>query len=179
MPHAEPGLTFVRGGFETPLPGGRRPVLIRAFNVLRQYEEEAVGAAWSAMCSRLAPGGLLVEGTCDELGRTSAWVAVDSGACPRTLTLSVRLRGFDRPTDIAERLPKALIHRNIPGEPVHTFLRDFDRAWAACSPLGAFGARQRWIASVRTLASTWPVVDGPGRWRLGEVTVDWAAVAPR
>src|SRR5262245_15185249 len=32
-----PRLEFVRGGFEL---AGRRPVLVRAFNVLRQYPEE-------------------------------------------------------------------------------------------------------------------------------------------
>src|SRR6185437_10477490 len=30
----QPGLTFAHGGFELPLPGGRRPVLVRAANVL-------------------------------------------------------------------------------------------------------------------------------------------------
>jgi hypothetical protein len=27
-------------------------------------------------------------------------------------------------------------------------------------------------------AAGWPVLDGPSRWRLGEVTVAWAAVEP-
>jgi hypothetical protein len=40
--------------------------------------------------------------------------------------------------------------------------------------------RQRFLAAVSTLRDEgWPLLDGPGRWRLGEVTVDWAAVAPR
>ena len=53
--------------------------MIRAFNVLRQYDESEVDAAWTAMTARLAPGGLLVEGTCDELGRHAWWVALESG----------------------------------------------------------------------------------------------------
>ncbi|MGG7612748.1 class I SAM-dependent methyltransferase, partial [Streptomyces sp. ZG43] len=32
---------------------------------------------------------------------------------------------------------------------------------------------------VRGLAADWPVVDGPARWRQGEVTVAWGALAPR
>jgi hypothetical protein len=28
------------------------------------------------------------------------------------------------------------------------------------------------------LDAGWPIQDGPSRWRLGEVTVDWEAVAP-
>ena len=49
-------------------------MIVRAFNVLRQYDEAEVAAAWAALTARLAPGGLLVEGTCDELGRLAAWV---------------------------------------------------------------------------------------------------------
>ncbi len=59
-----------------PLPAGARPVLVRAFNVLRQYDEDEVEQAWATTVARLAPGGLLVDGTCDELGRLAAWVAV-------------------------------------------------------------------------------------------------------
>ncbi|MDT7538029.1 MAG: hypothetical protein QOI82_1614, partial [Actinomycetota bacterium] len=35
-PVEKPGLTFVRGGFEF---AGLRPLVVRAFNVLRQYDE--------------------------------------------------------------------------------------------------------------------------------------------
>ena len=173
-----PGLSFVRGGFELPVPGGRRPVLVRAFNVLRQYGEHEVAAAWQVMAGRLAPGGLVVEGTCDEVGRRAAWVALEA-AGPVSLTLSVRLAGLERPSDVAERLPKALIHRNVPGERVHAFLTAFDDAWARQAPLAALGARQRWSASVTALRTAgWPVLDRSPRWRLGEVTVAWDAVEP-
>ena len=181
-----PELTFRRGGFEVPLdgaggaggaPGSGGALLIRAANVLRQYEEAQVADAWALLRARLAPGGLLVEGTCDEIGRRHVWVALDREG-PRTVTFAARLGGLDRPSDLAERLPKALIHRNVPGEPVHAFLRDLDRAWAAAAPYADFGARQRWIAAARTVSADWPVVGGPRRWRLGELTVRWEAVAP-
>jgi hypothetical protein len=99
------------------------------------------------------------------------------------ITFSARLGSLDRPSDLAERLPKALIHRNVPGEPVHQFLSDFDRAWARAAPQKAFGARQRWLAAVEFLADAWPVLrypplGGAWRWRLGEVTVPWTALAP-
>ena len=45
---------FALGGFEL---AGLQPVLVRAFNVLRQYPEDAVADAWATMGSRLAPGG--------------------------------------------------------------------------------------------------------------------------
>lgn len=199
QPYACEGLVFLRGGFELPLteataPGTAVPpfgcgagiTLIRAANVLRQYAEADVAAAWERLCARLAPpdpargarGGLLVEGTCDEVGRRHVWVALGREG-PRTVTFAARLGSLGRPSDLAERLPKALIHRNVPGEAVHRFLSDFDRTWAAAAPYAAYGARQRWIAAVRALTDHWPVTDGPARWRQGEVTVRWEALAPR
>ncbi|MBA0053107.1 class I SAM-dependent methyltransferase [Streptomyces sp. AJS327] len=186
--YERPGLAFVRGGFELPLPAvpaagpraapGDRPLLIRAANVLRQYDEAEVAAVWRRLCGRLAPGGLLVEGTCDEIGRRHVWVALGPEG-PRTVTFAARLASLERPSDLAERLPKALIHRNVPGQPVHAFLRDFDRAWAAASPYAALGARQRWARAVAALSADWPVLDGERRRRQGEVTVAWEALAPR
>ena len=173
-----PGLSFLHGGFELPLPGGRRPVLVRAFNVLRQYPEAEVDPAWRLVCERMAPDGLLVDGTCDEVGRRACWVAVTADG-PVSLTLSIRLAGLDRPSELAQRLPKALIHRNVPGDAVHRFLIGLDREWARAAPISSFGARQRWIATCRGLRDAgWPVLDGPTRWRLGELTVAWDALAP-
>lgn len=175
-PYEEEGLAFRLGGFEVPTD--RPPLLIRAANVLRQYDEDQVAEVWQRLCARLAPEGLLVEGTCDEIGRRHVWVALGPEG-PRTVTFATRLGSLDQPSDLAERLPKALIHRNVPGEPVHAFLRDFDRAWAAAAPYASYGARQRWIRTVRALSADWPVVDGSSRWRQGEVTVAWGALAPR
>ncbi|MEV5607829.1 class I SAM-dependent methyltransferase [Streptomyces sp. NPDC052225] len=176
QPYEREGLEFRHGGFELPLTAP--PLLIRAANVLRQYDEEQVAGVWERLCARLAPDGLLVEGTCDEIGRRHVWVALGPEG-PRTVTFATRLGSLEVPSDLAERLPKALIHRNVPGEPVHAFLRDFDRAWAAAAPYASYGARQRWIRAVRDLTGHWPVVDGPARWRQGEVTVAWGALAPR
>ncbi len=175
-----PGLDFALGGFELPAP--RRPALVRAFNVLRQYPQEGAWAAWARLRAGLADGGVLVEGTCDEIGRRAVWVSLPARG-PGLITFSTRLASLHRPSDLAERLPKALIHRNVPGEPVHAFLRDFDRAWDAAAPYSAFGARQRWLAAVASLAEAWPVLrypprGGPRRWRLGEVSLPWAALAP-
>lgn len=179
-PWASTTRVFARGGFEVPLPDGwGDPVLIRAFNVLRQYAEEEVPAAWARLTGRLAPGGVLVEGTCDEIGRRASWVTLDA-AGPRLFTVSVRLASIERPSDVAERLPKALIHRNVPGERVHAWLAALDRAWELSAPLAPHGVRQRWLATVeRVRADGWPVLHGPARWRLGEVTVPWTTVSPR
>ena len=177
---ATPKLHFTHGGFEVPLPSkvGEAATVIRAFNVLRQYDESEVDAAWAKMISRLAPGGLLIEGTCDEIGRLSTWITLDSNG-PKTLTLSYRLQGLELPSKIAERLPKKLIHRNIEGEKIHGFLHALDRAWLTNAGLAAFSPAQRWVASCQMLADEgWPLVGLKKRWRLGELTIDWAAVAP-
>ncbi|BAL92826.1 hypothetical protein AMIS_76060 [Actinoplanes missouriensis 431] len=166
QPFADPPhLVFRRGGFEL---AGLSPDVVRAFNVLRQYAEEEVTAAWRTMT---AGGALLIEGTCDELGRIATWAVVEAGT-PRTLTLSARLASLEHPEVFAERLPKALIHHNVPGHPVHELLRALGRAWE--TEATPFGPRQRWLATVRRMrAEGWPVLDGPGRWRLGELTVPW------
>ncbi len=171
-----PGLTFARGGFEL---AGLRPVVVRAFNVLRQYDESAVAAAWTTMTARLAPGGWLVEGTCDELGRLGSWAALRAGTdTPVSLTLAAKLATLESPATFAERLPKALIHRNVPGEPVYDLLQALDEAWQHAAPLAVFGPRQRWLEAVSRLrAAGRPVMDSPARWRLGELTVPWPGTA--
>lgn len=172
-------VSFARGGFEVPVPNDRRPAVIRAFNVLRQYDEGDVPAAWARMAARLRPDGMLVEGTCDELGRICTWVEVGPDAAPRTLTVSLRLADLDSPAIAAERLPKALIHRNVPGERVHEALSALDREWTRAVAASAFGPVQRWRAALESMAAAgWPVA-GRSRWRLGELTLPWEAVAPR
>jgi len=173
-------VSFARGGFEVPLSGaaGRRPAVIRAFNVLRQYDAADVPGAWALMAARLQPGGILVEGTCDELGRVSTWIEVGADAAPRSLTVSLRLAGLDSPAIAAERLPKALIHRNVPGERVHAFLAALETEWVRAVASSAFGPEHRWRTALQAMADAgWPV-QGRSRWRLGEVTVPWSAVAP-
>ncbi len=172
------GVSFARGGFEVPVPGGRRPAVIRAMNVLRQYDEEDVAGAWAQMCDRLQPGGILVEGTCDEIGRVATWVEVGADAVALSLTVSLRLAELDSPAIAAERLPKALIHRNVEGERVHAFLASLDREWTRAAALAPFGAVHRWRTAMQALDDAgWPLVRRE-RWRLGEVGVAWDAVAP-
>jgi hypothetical protein len=171
QPAATDGLSFRRGGFEL---AGLRPLVVRALNVLRQYEPEPAAQAWRVLCERLAPGGLLVEGTCDEVGRRAAWVALDADG-PRTLTLAAHLPTLPRPSDLAERLPKSLIHGNVPGQPVHALLTALDAAWDRAAPHAAFGPRARWVAACDLL--DWPRVDAR-RARLGELTVPWRSVRP-
>ena len=179
---ATENLHFALGGFEVPMPAefapGRPATVIRCLNVLRQYDESDVPQAWARMQSRLAADGILIEGTCDELGRVASWVTLDVDR-PLSLTISLRLAELEWPSKVAERLPKVLIHHNVPGERIHDFLTALDVAWRNAAGVGAHSAVQRWQETCREIADAgWPVIGDSKRWRLGELTVDWAAVAP-
>lgn len=169
------GVEFMVGGFEL---AGLHPILVRAFNVLRQYPEDAVDQAWAEMRARLAPGGLILDGTCDELGRRCCWVLLDRDG-PVSLTLACDPRHIERPSDLAERLPKVLIHHNVPGQPIHTLLSSADRAWAASAGHSVFGPRDRWRAMLTELrASGVPIEPQRRNARDAVLTVPWSTVAP-
>ena len=171
----ESGVEFAHGGFEL---AGLRPVLVRAFNVLRQYPEPDVAQAWQTMQSALAPSGLIIDGTCDELGRRCCWVLLDREG-PLSLTLSCDPRYIEVPSDLAERLPKVLIHQNVPGQPVHALLTAADRAWAAAAGQSVFGPRARWRAMLAELAAGGLPIEPQRRTgRDAVLTVPWSAVAP-
>jgi hypothetical protein len=172
---ATSGVEFALGGFEL---AGHRPVLVRAFNVLRQYPEEAVQDAWASMRRGVAAGGLIVDGTCDELGRRCCWVLLDRDG-PISLTLACDPHQIERPSDLAERLPKVLIHHNVAGQPIHDLLGAADRAWAAAAGHGVFGPRVRWRAMLTALRDAGVAVEHPRRRvRDAVLTVPWSTVAP-
>ncbi len=136
-------------------------------------------AAWELMTSRLAPAGVLVEGTCNEIGRVASWIDLTREGA-QTFTASLRLASLESPAVIAERLPKALIHRNVDGERIHDWLQDLERLWRINAALAVYSPVQRWVATVEGMREAgWPVLHGRSRWRLGEITVPWSAVAPR
>ncbi len=180
-PFANDQLYFQLGGFEVPIPrelNRDNVTLIRAMNVLRQYDETEVIASWVLMQSRLEPDGLIIEGTCDEIGRLATWITLDKNK-PLTLTLSFRLLGLQTPSKIAERLPKILIHKNIQGEPINTFLNQLDAAWSNNAGLSVFSPVQRFTACVEEMVRAgWPIANTPKRWRLGELTINWEAIKP-
>jgi hypothetical protein len=166
---------FRLGGFEL---AGLHPVVVRAFNVLRQYPEDAVAQAWHTMQAALDPAGVIIDGTCDELGRRCTWVLLDATG-PLSLTLACDPRHIERPSDLAERLPKVLIHHNVPGRPVYGLLAAADRAWAASAGQSVFGPRARWRATLAALRDEGVPIE-PQRRNLRDavLTVPWHVVAP-
>lgn len=173
----EPGVRFEVGDFDVAGVAGRPVQVLRAFNVLRQYPVADVTAAWEAMLAALAPGGLVVEGTCDEQGRLAAWVALGP-AGPQSLVLAFRLAGLERPGAVAARLPKVLIEQNVPGTPVHSVLAALDDAWARAAGFAVFGNSQRLAAACEAARAAGLPLRNPRQWRHGVVEVDWAAVSP-
>jgi hypothetical protein len=145
--------------------------------VLRQYDEAGAAAAWDQLCAGLAPGGVLVEGTCDEIGRICSWVTLTADG-PISLTLACAPEHLDHPRTLAERLPKALIHHNVLPEPIAAFVADLGKAWDHAAPLAVFSARQRWSAAAAALRGRWPILSSARRHRHGEITVAWTAVRP-
>ncbi len=108
------GLTFALGGFE--LPVSRPPLLVRAFNVLRQYDEEEAWRAWDRLCEGLAPDGVLVEGTCDEIGRRAVWVTLG-----RSEAAGSRLRREKKGAGASLRVCRTP-YRHVRRPPVHLAL---------------------------------------------------------
>jgi hypothetical protein len=174
-------LAFTHGGFEIPIPpefSNRKDVdLIRALNVLRQYPESEVEAAWEKMQSRLSDNGLIIEGTSDEIGRVASFVTLSKHE-PISFTISLKLQGLDRPSKVAERLPKILIHKNTPGNNIHRYLSELDQQWDKAAGFGAFGSAQRFIQVAQAMVQNgWPIEKKPKRWRLGELSVEYKAIS--
>ena len=173
-PYGGDGIVFRRGGFNLPLlQDGTCPEwvrVIRAFNVLRQYEEDAVIGAYREMASAVGPGTLLIEGTSDPLGRIwTANVARRSQAYAtgwglEALVFSTNFRdGFD-PALFQPVLPKNYIHRMVPGEPVYLLMEQWKQAAAATQFERVWGVRAWFAAAARALQRMGVPVDARPRW---------------
>src|SRR5512143_2179573 len=69
LPYADEKTFFRLGGFNLPLKAGEHVRFIRAFNVLRQYEEKDFAAAYERLAQYVLPGGLMLEGTSTPYGQ--------------------------------------------------------------------------------------------------------------
>ncbi|TAK13381.1 MAG: methylase [Anaerolineae bacterium] len=162
QPYADALTHFRLGGFNLPLEKGETVRVIRAFNVLRQYEEHEVGPAWDSLGASLLPGGLLLEGTSDPFGRL--WVANllrkgDTGLGLEAVVFGTNFRWGFEPALFQPVLPKNFIHRMTPGEPVYEFFEDWKAAARAVIGVKDLGLRQWFIASAEQLAQRGQRVD--------------------
>jgi len=167
LPFADDKTFFRLGGFNLPMKKGETVRLIRAFNVLRQYEETDFAPAYERLAQYVLPGGLMIEGTsnpfgsiwCANLARKTEigdWRFDDRETSPRVgrigdwrieaLVFNTNFRlGFDV-EEFQTILPKNLIHRVVKGEPIYDFFEAWKLAAKETSANKAYGLRQ-WFAS--------------------------------
>ena len=171
LPFADDKTYFRLGGFNLPLQTGERVRLIRAFNVLRQYEEKDFAPAYERLAEYVLPGGLIIEGTSTPFG--SIWCAnvvrrMESGSLLpnfrqqavgvqsqwnfEALVFSTNFRlGFDV-EEFQTILPKNLIHHVVQGEPIYDFFEAWKRSAKETAAMKTYGAKQWFVAAAETLA---------------------------
>ena len=184
LPYEDEITHFRLGGFNLPLHAGESVRLIRAFNVLRQYEEKDFAPAYERLADYVLPGGLMIEGTSNPFG--SIWVAnlarktLESRSLlldDRQLAVGVQSKwkfealvfstnfsmGFDI-TDFQAVLPKNYIHHVTEGEPIHNFFEAWKRSAAETSSAKVFGTKQWFIAAAESLAAKGYKIDLHKKW---------------
>lgn len=167
LPFADEKTLFRLGGFNLPLKEGEHVRLIRAFNVLRQYEEKDFAPAYERLAQYVLPGGLMIEGTSNPFG--SIWAAnltrkvMESDGAPAPLSKAENWRlealvfstnfrmGFDI-TEFQAVLPKNLIHHVVRGEPIYDFFEAWKQSAAETSTMKTYGVKQWFIHSDESLA---------------------------
>lgn len=158
--------TFFRlGGFNLPLREGESARMIRAFNVLRQYEEAEWEAPVRQLGRQLIPGGMLLEGTSNPFG--SVWTAnvVRRSALPpfdvyrEGYLFSTNFHMGFEPDLFQPVLTKNYIHRMVPGETIFDFMERWKAACRNQSPMRSFGLRALFCAAAKELRQAGYAVD--------------------
>ena len=156
LPFAGGNISFRLGGFNLPLQEGEHVRLIRAFNVLRQYEEKDVAPAYERLAHYVLPGGLMIEGTSHPFG--SMWAANLAGRMEdgswkmEALVFSTNFRMGFNVEDFQTVLPKNLIHRVVKGEPIYDFFEAWKQSTRETSAMKTYGAGQWFTAAAESLA---------------------------
>ncbi|CAF1295774.1 unnamed protein product [Rotaria sordida] len=159
---------FRQGGFNLPLQintttGHTETVnLIRAFNVLRQYDLESdCRTSHVVMGNYLNINGILIEGTSDPFGRI--WVAniirkqIDHSLLIEALVFSTNFRDGFNIASFQEVLPKNFIHRMTgPNEMIYNFFEDwkisYEQVGKSMKDVFGIGIRQQFIVTAEHLA---------------------------
>jgi hypothetical protein len=168
LPFADTLTHFRLGGFNLPMKSGEYVRLIRAFNVLRQYEENDFAPAYERLAEYVLPGGLMIEGTSTPFGQLwSANLArrIDNGSWKmEALVFSTNFRlGFDV-EDFQTILPKNFIHHVVKGESLYDFFDAWKRSAAETAHAKTFGLRQWFIAAAEALSAKGFEIDLKKKW---------------
>ena len=150
-----------------PLQPSERVRLIRAFNVLRQYEEKDFAPAYERLAEYVLPGGLMIEGTSTPFGQLWAANVVRKQEKDwkfEALVFSTNFRmGFDI-IDFQAVLPKNYIHHVVPGDEIYDFVEAWKRSAAETAFAKVFGLRQWFVASAESLAAKGYKIDLHRKW---------------
>jgi len=167
LPFVDRLTDFRLGGFNMPLHSGESIRMVRAFNVLRQYDEDEALPACELIMSQIRPGGLFMDGTSDPYGRT--WTGMMLRRTPdswhlEALVLGANLRaGFD-PDAHQTRLPKSFIHRMVPGEGIYRFMEDWKAAAREMRAHSVWGPRDWFGATGRRMVERGYGIARPDKW---------------
>ena len=186
LPFADNKTFFRQGGFNLPLKEGETVRLIRAFNVLRQYEEKDFAPAYERLAQYVLPDGLMIEGTSNPFG--SIWCAnlarkmipadglASKNARPRireleigdwkleALVFSTNFRlGFDV-EEFQTILPKNYIHHVVQGEPIYDFFEAWKQSAAETAAMKIYGDKQWFIAAGERLAERGYAIESQRKW---------------
>src|SRR5919197_2305338 len=157
-PYSDEKTFFRLGGFNLPLKEGEHVRLIRAFNVLRQYEEKDFDPAYERLAQYVLPGGLMIEGTStpygqiwcanlvrkEERGKKGVWKF-------EALVFSTNFRmGFDV-EEFQTILPKNLAHHVVTGVPIYDFFEAWKQSAAETAAMKIYGPKQWFIAAAERL----------------------------
>src|SRR5689334_8690475 len=175
LPYADEKTFFRLGGFNLPLREGEHVRLIRAFNVLRQYEEKDFTPAYERLAEYVLPGGLMIEGTSNPFG--SIWsanvarttddkrlIASPRGWTMEALVFSTNFRTGFGIEEFQTILPKNLIHRVVPGEPIYDFFEAWKGAAAETAAIKTYGPKQWFIAAAERLAERGYAIASQRKW---------------
>ena len=163
----KPHLSFRKGDFQLPLHAGERVQLMRAMNVLRQYDESASLSAHNQLVAQMEEGALLAEGTCDPSGRTMVVQIlrrIDGRPHSEGVLFARSFHGDFDPRSFQPVLPKHLIHRVTMGEPIAAFFDAWADAAARSRSVADFGQRQFFVATAEALSGMVSGVDVRRSW---------------
>ena len=158
--------TFFRlGGFNLPIKDNETVRLIRAFNVLRQYDESEWEAPIKQLGLQLIPGGMLLEGTSNPTG--SVWTANvirRSASAPHQVfregfVFSTNFHMGFEPDLFQPVLTKNYIHRMVPGEQIYDFMERWKTACRNQSPMRSYGLRALFCAAAAELRDAGYCID--------------------
>lgn len=152
---AHPEHTWRVGGFELAEQGAEDARLVRAMNVLRQYDASLAPEAYASMGRALCDGGALVVGSCDGAGSRLVVHVMRRRAERLCREAMIFLTDFSfgfSPMLFRDWLPQDL-RRGVSKE--HPFFEDFFADWRRCfesTRAGSAGQAERMRRSGEELA---------------------------